>query len=332
MSKDETYNMIGKKLANELSELENEQFEKWLADKKPNQESYEMLKKGWEVEFSRQGQEQGDRLFGKIMSELEDEDFPQLGQPKSSRLSAFIKYAAVFAVLIMASFIIWDFDYDSKFEPNKITLVNKTNAFGQKSTFHLSDGSKVFLNAGSTLTYPSKFEGDHREISLIGEAYFEVVKDAKRPFTVNVGKVKVLALGTSFNINSRSEKIEVALTEGKVKVSLPDESKQMTLIPGELSTINLRKSLFSKSNFSMKKVTAWKDGTLIFIDASMDEAIEKLELWYGINIQTESFHSHTWSYNGEFKDKSLSQVLMSMSLIQDFKYEIKDRNVIFRNK
>lgn len=323
--------MIGMKLANELSETEDIQLNKWLQQDPANQQMFETLKKGWEVKSPQQIREQEDQLFSKVVQGIGKKEFEKY----SSRWSfgRILKYAAAISLLVVATFGIWKNTILVEDPVEIIALNKKVTQKGQKSTIHLPDGSKVVLNSGSELTYPDAFETGTREILLKGEAYFDVAKNPDQPFVVKTEGVSIMALGTEFNVHTRNERVDVGLTEGKVQVSmLSDLSQYLILEPGQMASLNKAENKFSKSNFSIEEVTSWKDGNLIFVDASMGEVFSILEMWYGVDIEIQNFHSHTWNYNGEFKNEHMDRVLMNISFSQNFEYEIKDKKVIIKPK
>lgn len=332
MSRDEIYNMIGKQLAGELNEMEEQQFDKWLKDSPDNRSTYDVMQKSWEVESEVKIKAQQGKLFDKIVDEIGEAEFEKYEQARVIPIRRFMNYAAAIILVAVASVVIWNLS-DQVDQTDEIALVTKSNPKGQKSTIHLPDGSKVVLNAGSSLSYPSAFTGTIREIALSGEAYFDVMKNPNQPFIVTTKNVSVRALGTAFNVNSSTENIEVALTEGVVEITKDnDVSTALILNPGEMASIDPKVNEIKKSNFDKELVTAWIDGKLVFADASMEEVVEKLENWYGVEIEARGFHSHPWDYNGEFKNEHLSRVLMSLGFSQSFDYKIEGKKVVLTAK
>lgn len=332
MSKDEIYNMIGKRLAGESGELENRQFEKWLGDDGANKSMYEVIQKSWQVPSEVKAKEQQGQLFDKIVDEIGEEGFHSHGQMKVSSFRYMMRYAAAVALVVMVSVGLWQV-YETARSADQVVMVHKTNPKGQKSTIHLPDGSKVVLNAGSTLSYPTSFSGNMREIVLDGEAFFDVMKNPSQPFIVRAQNVSIRALGTAFNVNTNYENVEVALTEGKVEVSLDGAINQkIVLLPGEMASIGKKSKTLTKEIFDAYQVISWTDGKLVFVDASMHEVMEKLERWYGVKIEVKGLHSHSWNYNGEFNNAHLTRVLMSLGFTQGFSYKIEDEKVTLTGK
>ncbi|WP_209330777.1 FecR family protein [Lunatimonas salinarum] len=202
---------------------------------------------------------------------------------------------------------------------------------GVKSNLTLQDGSKVILNAGSTLRYVKNFEADKRELFLIGEAYFEVAKDSLRPFTVITGPVSTTALGTSFNISSYdNEPLSVALITGRVSVALDfDEPDQVNLYPGEGLFIKMETGVQMKHQIQEEKVLAWTRKTILFEQTPMEEAIRVLENWYGVKVEIQNRPERGVLLSGRFVDQTLEGVLEGLSYSARFDFQVnKDRVII----
>jgi len=160
---------------------------------------------------------------------------------------------------------------------------------GREFRVVLPDGSKVWLNAASTLRYPTVFSGTERKVEVNGEAYFEIVKDASKPFTVKVNEeVSVRVLGTAFNVNAYSDEASVntSLLSGSVRIltSRPGSQQAALLIPGQQAQINAEGPVKVVTHVDMTKVMAWKNGVFNFQDASLKEVMRQLARWYDIEI------------------------------------------------
>ncbi|MFY0650575.1 MAG: FecR domain-containing protein [Cyclobacteriaceae bacterium] len=336
MSNKEIYSMIGKKLAGQTSELEDKIFANWLSDSKKNQEIFREQEEIWKVESHYKKKEKEERLYAKVQQVIAELEEPA----NSAKLSWFygrkvIKYAAAISLIVLglAAGLFYPnapIDFSSN---ASLAEIEKANPKGQKSKIHLPDGSVVFLNAGSKLIYPSKFSRDSRQLELIGEAYFEVAKDKYRPFVVKSGDIVTTALGTAFNVRAFADDdiLEIALTEGEVRVdnvALPDNEHYLT--PGECVRYKKSNSNFIKTHFSIEEVTTWKDGVLVFKDATMKDVVSKLELWYDVDFEVEGSSDEIWSYSGQFKNEYLNRVLQSISYAQDFEFDIKDKKVLIK--
>lgn len=247
-------------------------------------------------------------------------------------LNAWYKIAAVLVVAVGIGALI-RFNATEKQQEEAasvvLNLVQKSNPSGVKSSHILPDGSTVVLNAASSIEYPRTFGADARMVKLQGEAFFQVAKDADRPFRVLVAEFEVVVLGTTFNVNANLESPEVALVEGKVKVTAATSDRALELASGQMAVFNKDQNTFTPTTFDVEYITGWKDGYLMFKDATLDEVVEKLHAWYGIDIAVSNkSKSGDWSYTGSFKNESLENVLLSMSTLRNFDYTIKNDSLI----
>lgn len=211
------------------------------------------------------------------------------------------------------------------------TYITKHNSFGQRSIIQLSDGTKVTLNANSTLKYPKIF-GAIRNVELEGEAYFEVMKNPKKPFVVHTGALTTQVLGTSFNVNTQlaSGKIEVALIEGSVKVNDQLTGNTLTLKPQERVVFDQATNKLTKSDFDAELLTSWKDGILKFKDASFEEIAKKVYATYGITLINLSKHAN-WRYTGEFKNTDYVSLIKSICFSENLTYK-QVQDTLYINK
>lgn len=172
-----------------------------------------------------------------------------------------------------------------------------TTPMGKDFHIILSDGTHVWLNAGSCLTYPSVFTGTTRTIQLQGEAYFEVTKDEAHPFIVESGALRTTVLGTSFNVRFyEQEEPHVTLAEGSVNVAHRKQS--VTLVPGEDATFNQEGDLISHP-VNVQAFTSWKDGHFYFDGIAFKQMMIDLGRWYNMDVVfvysrnlTDSLHLH----------------------------------------
>jgi hypothetical protein len=148
----------------------------------------------------------------------------------------------------------------------------------------LADGTKVWLNAASSLRFPSDFPGGQRVVELAGEAYFEVAKDKHKPFLVKVGRMEVNVLGTHFNVNAYAEEktIKTSLLEGSVKIT--NGTASSLLQPGEQAVLRNADNKVRINRVNMDKVVAWKNGVFQFDDADITVVMREIARWYNVEI------------------------------------------------
>ncbi len=202
---------------------------------------------------------------------------------------------------------------------------------GGQYQVRLPDGTSVWLNAASSLTYPISFAlSKNRHVELSGEGYFEVAKDNKRPFIVSVHDQEVEVLGTHFNINAYADEgnIKTTLLEGSVKVgNLNEEAK--ILRPGQQS-INSNGNL-QVNSVDTKHVIAWKEGYFRFNDKSLEVGLREIARWYNVDIVYEKESLKTEPLAGRIsKYDNISQVLKKMELAGIFHFSIEGRKIIVK--
>lgn len=157
---------------------------------------------------------------------------------------------------------------------------------GKRQFITLSDGSKVWVNAGSFLISPNIFGGEQREVLLIGEAYFDISKDSKRPFIVRVNQLQIKVIGTKFNVSAYpdQENITTTLENGKVEVCIPKREKPYKLTPDEQLIYNKKSDQIQVIKVKASTYADWRKGGLLFKQTSFREVVATLERTYNIKI------------------------------------------------
>lgn len=193
---------------------------------------------------------------------------------------------------------------------------------GGEYRLQLPDGSKVWLNAASSITYPNIFTGDTRSVEITGEAYFEVAKDAARPFKVQAGNMKVEVLGTHFNINAYPGEpvIKTTLLEGAVRI------QDAVLKPGQQASLAATGQFRVEDDVETEEVMAWKNGFFQFNDADMPTVMRQLENWYDITVAYEG-RVPKRSFGGAIqRSLPLSKVLDILEE-NNVRFKIEGRNI-----
>ena len=221
----------------------------------------------------------------------------------------------------------------SKVTSNDISAV-KTIAIprGKLYKVTLSDGTEVWLNADSRLSFPAKFTGEKRQVELSGEAYFKVTKDARHPFIVKSGNVSTQVLGTEFNFRSYGNAApEVALVKGSVLVNDAASNRSVKLVPGQAATVATDKIAVNAIN--TEYYTQWKEGLFYFDDASLLDILKELGRWYNVSIEMED--AKLAHYNLHFiasRDESLDQIVSDLNFFSYLNVRKKGENLIISSK
>ncbi len=203
------------------------------------------------------------------------------------------------------------------------------NPKGRRSEIKLPDGSRVHLSHHSELVFPQRFFGGKREVMLKGEAFFDVVRNDTLPFIVKVQGFDIRVLGTSFNVKSKANEYQsvVSLVTGKVNVDVNGGEAALDLNPGEQVSLDLIKSEVNISNFNVEKVIGWKDGIIHFRDAGMDDFIEKMEEWFGVNFQVFGRPSKDWKINAKYQGETLEEILLGLQYVYAIEFKINGKKV-----
>jgi len=245
--------------------------------------------------------------LGRLQERMNDE------QPARSRASRWLysqitKYAAVVALVIISSAITY---YITK--PSSIRFAEFSVPYGESQKMQLPDGSTVWINAGSTLIYPTKFFASTRTVYLSGEASFSVTKNPNKPFIVSTKYLNVQALGTKFDVQAYPNMsfTTATLIEGRVKVDMTSNTiKSYILKPNEQLTYSNKKHNISITSVDAVKQTSWEKGYLIFQGATFDDIVSTLERKYNVRINYDADKYSGRSYYGKFNpDESVEQVL-----------------------
>lgn len=226
-------------------------------------------------------------------------------------------------------------------------LRSEYNIRGTRSYIKLADGTTVWLNSDSELKYPLRFKGGKREVYLKGEAFFDVTKDASRPFIVHTEQMHINVLGTSFNIKAYPDDStsETTLISGEVEVQLKNRpERKIRLRPAEKLVVTngmdslqqlsdrttpaiIKPTYFSKEDSAIIE-TAWIDNKLIFQDESFASLASRMERWYNVSIRFENATIQQQRFTGIFSKEPLEQALEALRLTEHFNYKITDDTVI----
>jgi len=228
-----------------------------------------------------------------------------------------------------------EIDKNDSTEPLVYNTVNVP--YGKKFEVVLSDGTEVFLNSGSTFTYPIAFYSKgERKVVLTGEAYFSVKSDSLRPFIVKSKELKTKVLGTQFNFSCYpdDEIAHVVLVEGRVAVKElgKPESSFVFLKPNQKVCYSNSKKGLEIKNVDVSKYVSWKEGVLFFKNEDFFHITKKLERHYSVKIEIKEGSLKTGKFTGRFKTESIEEVLEGFQRIKKFEYTLKDQKIILTQK
>ena len=245
-------------------------------------------------------------------------------KPKTNYIGIITKVAAILLFPLIISTLLLLFQ--NKSFKNSISWVEIQSPVGTKTNFLLPDGSSGYLNGGSLLKFPTHFSGKTRNISLSGEAYFNVKSNLRKPLIVSAKKIEVKVVGTSFNVMAYSDepKVEVTLVDGIVEIYERMDGKNKfleELESNESFTFNEQSSFGVISTTNVSEKLSWVEGKLKFKYEKFDDVIRKINRWYNVNIQImdESLNSHI--YYGTFENETLEEVLNLLQYTAPIKFK-----------
>lgn len=224
--------------------------------------------------------------------------------------------------------------YDKNAEVEELVYNTLTVPFGKRFRLQLSDGTNVYLNAGTSLRYPVKFiDGNQRQVFLIGEAFFDVTSDKKHPFIVNAEDLNVEVLGTEFNVSAYPEDVftDVVLVEGFVRLYTDEKSlsEAVTIKPGTKGRLNKKLDYITTETVDISIYTSWMEGGLVFRNMPFENIVKKLERHYNMKIIINNEKLSGEIFNASFKDDpSIEKVLNSFGKSYGIKYTIKNNAII----
>lgn len=216
-------------------------------------------------------------------------------------------------------------DSSSKEDARKIEYNRIVVPRGGEYQLTLADGTKVWLNSDTKLEFPVVFSGKARKVRLSGEAYFQVKPDKSAPFCVEVNKMEIVVLGTSFNVHAYDETIKTTLVEGRVEVKFEGASYRLT--PGYEANVNRGKVTVGKADLYER--TAWKDGKFVFREKRLEEVLAILSRWYDIEIFYQNSSVKDLHFTGNVpRHATIGEVLKFLEHTGIVRFTIAGRTVI----
>lgn len=243
---------------------------------------------------------------------------------------SWLKYAAVFILSLFVSGQIYKATVRPDFEMAEVFV-----PVGENREIVLPDSSRVWMNAGSLLVYPTDFGGlDSRMIYLTGEASFQVKKNKAKPFIVRTSSMDVQALGTIFTVKSYAEDTDAsaALEEGCIKVELRDEAKKSYILnPGEQLVYSRTSHTISCNQVDLSVLKKTREGYLVFENASWEQMVPVLERKYGMTFRYDADHFTGGSYNVKFApDETIQGIMEILRHLIGLEYDICDKCIVVK--
>lgn len=246
--------------------------------------------------------------------------------PGSYFLMPMISRIAVVLLLpLLISSLVFSYLYvEQRKSLTQVALNQVQSAPGTVTRLVLSDQSVVWLNSGSTLSYPSVFTGKEREVKLVGEGFFEVESDHEHPFYVTTTDgIKVMAYGTRFNVNAYDKEpmVEAVLEKGHIDVIRVD--KRVRLEPGKQVAFDRASGTFTLSDINLDEKIGWKDGRLVFRNTPLDVVLERLSKRYNVDIVLHKKGNGAYNYRATFTTETIGQILDYLKLTAPIEWSVQ---------
>lgn len=307
--------ILYKYIIGDASPEEKEAVTRWIDADKENMKEYLALHKLYTITIWQQ--EPAPAALERVSKGRKQWALSSVGRE-------LLKIAAIFVIAFSVMFI-----YSSRTEPEivprEVVMQTIYVPAGQRAEVTLSDSTKVWLNAKTTLTFPSHFDGANRSVTLDGEGYFSVTRNESKPFIVKTEQYDIKVLGTEFNVNAYSgnKTFETSLLKGSVRIESADHEKDILLEPNKKAYADhgqLKTSPIVQYDYFL-----WKEGLICFDDITISDLFKKLQLYFDVNIIIENTRILNQRYTGKFRTSDgVEHVLKTLQLRTKFKYEKKD--------
>lgn len=361
------WQLLARRMANEITEEETEDLELLLQENAEASYVRYLLDRDWKNSFRSQKEEYLELLLLKHRERLntvtpdipgtENERYEQYLPGERKVYRRFWGYVVAAAGVLLIMFATWKRHFDTEEIPLDSLAQHLETKIGSRSEIILSDGTRVRLNAGSSLDYPEQFKGETREVELLGEAYFDVVREEGKPFLVHTRAFTVKVLGTEFNIRAYADEdsavaslisgaVEVHLKKGtdkvikllpneKLTIAIPEENSagpdgEATRNPDKIEKVDIKRSPVTTLEDSTIVETAWIDNKLVFKNSEFQNITTVLEKWFGVRILFKSENKKKIKLSGTFVGESLEEILHAFQLTGSrFQYDRDEHGVIW---
>ncbi len=280
-----------------------------------------------------------DNALRDIWDSCSDEMTMEEDEPTESPTATrqWLRVAAMWALpMVMVGSAFWFYVQASKRakQYSEVVFEHKFTAYGERSKIVLPDSSTVWLNGGSSLTYPSKFLSAERNVCLTGEAFFDVKKDKCRPFTVDVNKMKLKVLGTTFNVFSYPDNPQVMMTleTGKLQVNVNNKREPYVLQPNEQLVMDTKTGEVEVRTVNAADFSVWRVPALYFDETKLAYALQQIERTYNVRIHVQNSRFNNQTIRAHFNNDETIEGIMAVikMLIPSLNYEIDGQDIYIR--
>lgn len=311
--------IIIKYLSSEASREECAALEEWIEDPE-NNKIFQEMRNIWQV--ARPAFSVEDIDVEKVSLKLSE----RINRKKNTAERLLLYWQRIAAVLLIPA-ILLGFLFQRKPESETVALQTVKAPSGSISEFELPDGTKVWLNGGSSLQYPVSFRDDTRTVRLEGEGYFEVESDKEHPFIVNTKALALTATGTAFNIEAYPADTfsAVTLMQGEVRVDY-EGGRSVDMVPGTRSSYDSSTDALNFVRTDSYKWCSWKDGVMIFRNDPLEYVFRRLELSFNVDIVSTDPGILKSPYRATFEHESLDEILSLLEMSAPIRFEKQRRS------
>lgn len=327
--------LITRFLDNNLEADELITLNDWIKESYENRKLFDQYNEVWQLSniAFNEGHYNADAGWNSLHQQISmsTADAYQFRLIKVNQLTIW-RVASVAAMLVAALFIGLFFHKNTKPETNQFVTIESPR--GEKTKVILADSTVVWLNSESQLTYSNEFDSELRLVSLSGEGYFDVKKDAKRPFIVRTPNADIRVFGTRFNVCSYSDEqlTEATLEEGKIEVLIADKPNPIAVNPGQRLVFDKNSGEISLKEVDTELYSSWKENKLKFDNAIFGDVVKKLERWYDVKIILDKGLIYSERYTMTIKTESLREVLKRLQITTPMSYKIDEEKVFIYPK
>lgn len=364
--KDFTWKLVAKVLAGEASESELRELEQLLHSNPELHYPLQTIADLWRTSGPEE-QKRAEEAFSRHLDRMtalsidlgasgETADNEPANSIRRRRARRLIATAAAVITLTCAGFFLYRYSVlkasilaARAAQPSEVATRN-----GSRTSLYLPDGTHVWLNAGSKITYNKNFGAAAREVNLSGEAFFDVAHNPASPFIIHTSRIDIKVLGTSFNVKSypADETTETVLVHGSIEVAVHNKANEKVILkpneklvvgndessvprrrPTTMATakqgdtlVTIQKPTYERSTGAILE-TSWVRGQLAFQDEAFDGLALKLERWYGVTIRFADPRLQTLRFTGTFRDETITEALDALKLTTHFDYTINDNQI-----
>lgn len=259
----------------------------------------------------------------------------QVRHNRRATLPKILSYAAV-VVVIFAMHSLYQAMKSSKPSGSGNELQKVFVDYGKKASLTLTDGTKITLDAGTSLTYPINFTKDTREIQLSGEGYFEVAPNPQKPFIIKANDAVIKVIGTKFNVSAwiDNQALKVAVVEGQVSLRSSNQAELDAVVikKGELSTLLDKKIVTRPVRVDIDKYLAWLNRDLVFDNTPLFEVLNQLQRWYKLEFELPDPVYSSIRISGTIKRKPVNDIIEALSMMIDLEARREGNRVYFVEK